>query len=228
MPDNAVAIAKIRPGTSQIAEGETYKVIKRAISILITDYVIFNSSERYHHRFRLYDAEARLQFSNTIEINTLELPKLPQSGDGTELGRWLQFLRADDEEALEMLAQNNPTIGKAVGVLRRISADEETRILIENREKARRDHAALMEWAMDEGLAKGKTEGIAEGLAKGKAEGVAEGLAKGKAEGLAKGIAKGVLNVARKLLDMEMPIDDVVNATGLTYEEVERVKFARE
>jgi len=159
---------------------------------------MFRANTRYHHRFRLYDAEARMQFSDTIEVNTLELPKLPHNGDGTELGRWLQFLKADDEEALEMLAQNNPQIGKAVGVLKRLSADEETRILSEHREKSRRDFLARMEGAMEDGLARG----------------MAEGLAKGTAEGLAKGLSEGALSIARNLLSMKMSIDDVVNATA--------------
>ena len=126
--------------TDQVTKGDNYNTIKRVISILITDYIMFDEDTLYRHRFTLHDPEANTQFTDVVEINTLELPKLPQSGDETELGSWLQFIKAEDEGALEMLAQKNPKIGKAVDLLKEISADERIRLLSEDREKARRMH----------------------------------------------------------------------------------------
>ena len=43
-----------------------------------------------------------------------------------------------------MIAQRSPQHKKAVGVLMELSADERTRMLAENREKARRDIASMI------------------------------------------------------------------------------------
>ena len=82
-----------------------------------------------------------------------------------------------------------------------------------------------------EGLAVGKAEGRAEGKAEGKAEGLAkgkaEGLAKGKAEGLEKGRQEGILEAkleaAEKLLKMNLSLEVIRNATGLSEEQLEPV-----
>jgi predicted transposase YdaD len=71
-----------------------------------------------------------------------------------------------------------------------------------------------------EGMEKGKAEGLAEGMIKGKAEGIAEGKAEGIAEGLAKGIKETQLSTARKMLKLGMPIEEISEITGLTKEEI--------
>ena len=50
-----------------------------------------------------------------------------------------------------MLAQTSPQLGKAVGVLKELSADEQTRMLFEARENERRDWASRMGGARRDG-----------------------------------------------------------------------------
>ena len=76
-----------------------------------------------------------------IEINTLELGKLPENSDGTALYDWAKFIDAETEEELDMLAERNPQVGKAAVILRELSADERARDMFERREKGRRDAA---------------------------------------------------------------------------------------
>ncbi len=52
-----------------------------------------------------------------------------------------------------------------------------------------------------------------------RSEALAEGEAKGKAEGLAEGKAQ----TAKNLLAMGLPIEQIVRATGLSQEEVQRL-----
>jgi predicted transposase YdaD len=85
---------------------------------------------------------------------------------------------------------------------------------------------------LEEGIARGRAEGLAEGMEKGKAEGLAEGMIKGKAEGIAEGKAEGIaegraqgiketqLNTARKMLKLGMTIEEITEITGLTKEEI--------
>ena len=49
-----------------------------------------------------------------------------------------------------MIAEKNPQIKKAVGVLKELSADERTRMLYEEREKARRDLQSRIDGARNE------------------------------------------------------------------------------
>lgn len=71
-----------------------------------------------------------------------------------------------------------------------------------------RDYNAVMEYAIEEGEAKGREKGLAEGRA--------EGLAEGRAEGE----FQKALSIARNLKKLGLPIKDIVNATGLTEEEI--------
>ena len=59
-----------------------------------------------------------------------------------------------------------------------------------------------------------------EGEEKGIAKGRAEGIAKGRAEGMAKGMAKEKLDTAYRLLSMGMSWSQIMQATGLTEEEL--------
>ena len=66
-------------------------------------------------------------------------------------------------------------------------------------------------------------QGHAEGHAEGRAEGLAEGEKKGRAEGLAEGEKKGRYDIARNLLTMGLPKMSVMQATGLTEEEIDKL-----
>jgi len=83
----------------------------------------------------------------TLKIYSLELGKLPDGADGTELYDWAKFIAAETEEELNMIAERNPQVAKAVVRLRELSADERARDLYERREKARRDQSSREKWA---------------------------------------------------------------------------------
>jgi predicted transposase/invertase (TIGR01784 family) len=62
--------------------------------------------------------------------------------------------------------------------------------------------------------------GIIEGEIKGRAEGRAEGMIEGEIKGRAEGLAEGKLEIARRLLETGMPVEQVMQLTSLTEEEV--------
>jgi predicted transposase/invertase (TIGR01784 family) len=142
--------------THQLARGDDYTKIKRVISIAITDFRLIEESEAYHHRFVMYDEKNKIKLTDVMEINTLELPKLPGKKDGTLLYDWLKFIGAEKENEMAELAEKNPKIKTAYAVLRKLSADEKTRRIAEAREKALRDRAAELDFAIQ----KGHTDGI--------------------------------------------------------------------
>ena len=129
--------------TEQMSSGRKWSDIKRTITIVITSEVFMSEGDKYHHQFR-YRTNDGIEFTDLSEINTLDLGKLPPDDDSTELWCWMKFIKTDDEEVLDMLATRSPQIRKAVGVLKELSADEQTRMLYEKREMARRDVESMV------------------------------------------------------------------------------------
>jgi predicted transposase/invertase (TIGR01784 family) len=143
----------------QIHPGEEFKSLNRVVSILITDYVLISKSPPYHHRFTLYDPDASVEFTDLLEIRTLELPKLPETAD-VYLWHWLKFFCAETLEELEMVAKASPAIKKAAARVLKLSKDERARLLYEYEMKARDYELGRLHYAMEEGLEKGREEGM--------------------------------------------------------------------
>ena len=61
-----------------------------------------------------------------------------------------------------------------------------------------------------------------------KREGIAEGMEKGMKQGMEKGMEQGMkqrsLEIARNLLSLGLPVDQITQATGLTGEEIQQLK----
>jgi len=136
--------------TEQIKSGGDWGQINRAISIIITDYNFIKDSPNYHNQFR-FRSQDGTTLSNITEINVLELPKLPHQSDNSELWDWLEFIRTDDEETIEMLETKSPEMARAVGRLKELSADEAERMIAESYENAQRDQASRIKGARSEG-----------------------------------------------------------------------------
>lgn len=62
--------------------------------------------------------------------------------------------------------------------------------------------------------------GKAEGLQEGRDEGLKEGLERGHTEGRREGIQEGRLEVAKNLLALNMPLEQIVFVSGLTEDQV--------
>ena len=101
------------------------------------------------------------------------------------------------------VAQTNPAIDAAWGVIKVMSGDERARALAEAREKARMD---LDSWLGDA-----------------RYDGRQEGLLEGRQEGLLEGRQEGIYSVAQNALRKKMPHDAIVELTGLSLEEIQRL-----
>jgi predicted transposase/invertase (TIGR01784 family) len=176
--------------TEQIGEGESYEKIKKTVIILVLDFIFIKDSPYCHNRYQLRTGDGRSVFSDTVEIDTLELPKARQNDGGkvdTKLADWLRFFNAESEEELMVAAERNPKIGRARAILVRLSEDERARLLAESREKGRRDWDACLKTAIITGLEEGRAKGLEEGREEGRAKGLEEGRAKGLEEGREEG-----------------------------------------
>jgi predicted transposase/invertase (TIGR01784 family) len=157
--------------SGQIGEGGSYRALKPAIGLVITDFEWIEDSSRYHNAYRLCDKESGSVFSEHLGLHTLELPKVDKKDDGTELWAWLEFLKAKDKETLEMLAKTHPEVQPAVKKLLRLSESEQAQLRHEAREKARRDEQARMQDAEESGWKGGLEQGREQGREEGREQG---------------------------------------------------------
>lgn len=162
----------------QIDKGQNYGKLTRAVSIMIVDFELIKTDSAFHHRYRLYDQENRLEYSDALEINVLEIPKVRED-ETSPVSAWLRFFAAKTEDEFMSLAQTSPAMEEAWGVIKELSADERERLLAEDREKTRRDNAAYYETGLVEGIATGVEKGRAEGRMEERKNLVANMLAQG-------------------------------------------------
>jgi predicted transposase/invertase (TIGR01784 family) len=189
--------------TEQISSGLDYWKLQRAISILIADFRLIKENGRPHHKFLFRDQEAKVNIPESLEIRTLELPKLPRESDGTRLWLWMRFLSSKTAAEFEEIAGKDALMAKVVGTLMELSQDEENRMLAEAREKERRDWASRMRGS--------RLDGLAEGEAKGRAEGRAEGERRKATVFIQNSLRKG------------MSLADIADITELSLDEVKRL-----
>jgi predicted transposase/invertase (TIGR01784 family) len=183
--------------TEQLSEGQNYSELKRVISIIITDYDFIPESEHYRHQFRFRSCGDMIEFTDVMEINVLESPKLPAEAETSNLWYWLKLIKSDnDKEALNMIANHDPSLKKAVGILKKLSADERARMIAEKEEDNRRLREASLRGAREEG----------------------------HEAGLAEGEAIRQVKIARNFLSMGLPLEQISEGTGLTVEEINRLR----
>ncbi|MDR0929753.1 MAG: Rpn family recombination-promoting nuclease/putative transposase [Oscillospiraceae bacterium] len=99
-----------------------------------------------------------------------------------------------------MPAERNPEMGKVVGLQKELSMDEQVQMMVEAREKARRDHEARIRFAENEGMARGEARGIIRGAERNKRE------------------------MARTMLNDRMSIDLVAKYSGLSLADIQALQ----
>ena len=136
--DRRVAFYLSRLIVDQIVDSDPYTKIKHSIVIFIADYELVKNSPEYHKVWRLRDENGR-DFSNVMELNTIELPKLPEKNDHNSLWVWLKFLNSKSQEDFKSVSNENEKITKAVSTLRNISMSDEVREVYRVEQKSKMD-----------------------------------------------------------------------------------------
>lgn len=138
--------------TSELKSGEPYGQLKKAISINIINFNMFNGKD-YHTEVQATIKETNELFTDKFNIHFFELKKVSKRlNPNNRRELWLQFLNAESEEELEMLKNvNEPIITKAVNVIYDMSEDSKIREMARLREKALHDEASALGHARREG-----------------------------------------------------------------------------
>ncbi len=161
--------AKLHGG--QLPAGAEYEQLRPTISVLFLDQVLFPPLNGAHHRFRLWDDERQIIFTDQLELHLIELPKfdLPLEELTTDLDRWLFFLRHGSELDLTtwpaQLAES--TLQHAAQELHMLTQDDIQRERYESRMKGLMDYRSEMKAERREGRQEGRLEGHQEGRQEG-------------------------------------------------------------
>lgn len=159
--------------SSQLEAGESYASLKPVIGIHFLDYTVFPAYPELHWHFEFRDERhPELCLSQDMALHFFELPKVEKAGGTDEKMReWLHFFNHAHEEEDENMVNTHyqtPAIQKAFSILKRLSADEETRQLAELREKALKTELAEIAAARKEGEQIGMNIGMNKGKLVGK------------------------------------------------------------
>ena len=158
----------------QVGINRNYTNIKKCVGISLLDFNYIKETERFHTVFHLREDTESIKYTDVLEIHVVELPKLPQKDDGTDLYDWIRFIKAKDKEEFEMLAKQNSYLTKAYETLEEISADKQKRLEYDARQKALYDYNTMM----IESYERGKAERDMELIAQMRADGVDEEIIK--------------------------------------------------
>jgi len=201
---------------TQLKSGDSYKKIGKSVTILVANYDVFPGEPPYRHSFVMYDPETRTIFTEAFAVHVFELKKLPcKPGMNIKeeaLLNWLRLIRSEDLEEIEMLATKSPEMKKTVTIIKKLSADERTRLEYEDREKAMRDYLSLTEDSKEEGRMEGKIEGRIEGKIEGRIEGKIEGRIEGKIEER--------MEMVKSMLSYGISLETIAEISHLSVDEI--------
>ena len=186
-----------REFSTALPAGQSYSMLPRTMIVSIIDFNLFDCME-FHSFFQPLEVTRHTLLSDKMGFHFFELKKLPKNvTEDNPLLLWLSLFNANTEEDLERIKKMEvPTMNQAIDAYYAITASSEFREIERMREKARHDEAQALYHAEQRGIARGKQEGIAERN----------------------------IEIARSLLTMDMPIDQIITVTGLTKKEIEDLR----
>jgi predicted transposase/invertase (TIGR01784 family) len=109
--------------SEQIDSGDDYGRIQRTISIVIANYVMLpeEAPGRYRNGYQFLNTLTHKPFTDLQEVVILELPKVPEEDDGSDLWPYLQYFKCRTEEEISMLVKKHPELKRVVQQYRRMS-----------------------------------------------------------------------------------------------------------
>lgn len=197
-----------------IKQGQDYDELKRTIVILISDYNLekLKKIPEYVTKWNIREEKyGKIILTDVLEIYIIELNKLKNGAvkDNQKLNSWLYFIKNSKVVVNKNMREEDiEEIKKAQKILEDISADEHEKWLAEMRLKYIRDKHAIEDFGYDKGYKSGQSKGIEIG----------------KEQGIEIGSTKKQEEIARNLKQENVDIQFIARVTGLTEEEIEKIK----
>lgn len=200
---------------SQRTTKKQYKDLKDVYFLAITDFSPFPKKKTWLSKIGLKDLETNEHDIEAIQLLFMQLPLFKKTKKDlkkmTPREKWAYFFKYADEtteEDLRNLVGKDLIIKRAYEELDRFSWSEKELNNYESVEMKKAADEAIKEAAYEKGEAKGREEGLQEGREEGREEGLQEGRHQ----------------IALALLKQKLPIKQIAQATGLSTEEISRLK----
>ena len=206
----------------QMEKGRTYDFLQPVYSLsLLND--TFSEGEEYYHDFRIVEMEGTHEVIEGLRFVFVELPKFQAKTFGQKRMQvlWLRYLTEINEKTREVSPDllSEQAIRKAVEQLEESAFSEEQLYMYDTYWDAVSTARTMISCARRESMAKGMKEGMEEGMKEGMKEGRKEGMKEGMKEGRKEGMREERVRTARKLKEMGMDADFIMQVTGLGAEE---------
>lgn len=193
---------------SEIKVKEDYDKLKKTILIVFMEEPVkeLKQTAEFHSVIELaVKKELSIDFNHIIELHVIELTKYKKyRQSGGKMIPWIEFIvNPFGKELLEM-ARSKEELAAAVKQLKELNADEEVRNIVEWEEWNEF-------WRADE-------------IRCVREDGFEEGIKKGKKSGKKEGKKEAIISVAQKMLDKGVNVEEIMEYTGLSKEEIEKLK----
>ncbi len=160
----------------------------------------------------MYNKTAGIEYPH-LKIYDINLSKVNKSST-IELERLFDLLKSRDID--KYLGLSDPFLKGVANMIEEYDKDELLRLQAQLRRDNEIELRSMKEYA--------KRTGHEEGLAEGRAEGRAQGLTEGRAEGRAEGEKAKAIEMAKAMLNDKANVELIVKYTGLTLDEVLKLK----
>lgn len=193
--------------SQDIEKGKDYLQLNKTICIWIVDSIVYEEFKEYESTWKVQETRYGIQghFSD-FEIHIIELQKFRNTDiiKPSKKEFWLWFIDYTKKELVNMGVKDVKELEKAYEEYKRITSDKALMNAIINMDMAEMDRAQEITDARQEG----REEGIKEGEVRGEARGKEENK----------------IEIAKKMLEAKVDIEKISEFTGLTIEEVEKLK----
>ena len=190
----------------QIKRGDRFGKLEKTISIAILDHELeeLRGMEEIGVKWQIRDEiTGKRILTDRLELIIIELPKarrMYKTNPSNTICQWMLFLDNPNQKEVVQIMKENKDINKAIDELEQVSGNEKLRRIAELKEKYIRDEQASIAYAQNEGYKQGEEKGKVEGK------------------------NERNMEIAKKLLKKQMSTKDIAEVTGLSVEEIKKLK----
>ena len=179
-------------------KGEKYNEIKKVVMVNILNYEFLPYDECVSDTVIVLNEHREHEVIDKMKWYFIELPKFRRKSPDMDkkINQWLAFIDNKDKELVKMAESKNKVLKRARLEMDYLTGNEEIQRLEYLREKWRMDYNSGIDWAKKEGENKGKKRGI----------------------------KQAQLEIATEMLKNHIAIELIIKCTGLSKEEIEKIK----
>jgi len=189
--------------TGQLKEAEPFEKLNKTISISILNFDLLKKEKTLHNIYRYLNLKSRNELTDIKELHFIELTKFKKNKPKklqNRFEKWLHILKigetyADDIDNLPEELKEEEEIVMALQEMVRASNDEMVRQILEMRAKARHEEASRLYQAEKRGIEKGREKGREEEK----------------------------ITIARNMLNLNLPLEAISQATGLSIDKINKL-----